>query len=453
MFVLSFRSSLRGVVAIATPALIATGFVAFPAAAAARAPAAADPVPSCSRITCTVTYSTVGTGQSFTVPAGLSSLSVTLYGGRGGDNQSGVLGGDGALVTAALSVTHGEVLGIDAGGAGHSELAGGAGGVNGGGSGTHSGGGGGSTDITSAGTLLLVAGGGGGAGQSVLSDLCSGGTLNVAGGAGGNAGNPGGNGTTVTDGGLTLDGGGGGMPGTTSAAGGGGTAGAPTGSNSCGTGVSTGGGTAGSGRRGGSDNGFANGGGGGGGYLGGGSGGGGALESISDGFVVAGSGGGGGGSSYTSGPGVGNAKVSDTGNDGTVNNGNGEVVFSYPRPVADIAVTLACPAHMHVGGTNQCHLKVTDNGPDTATGVTATISLPSSVSEIYCHPGCHQNGATFTWTGRTLATGATGTFTLAISASSAGPADVHGKASAARRYRDPHPGNNSASAVITIARA
>jgi hypothetical protein len=292
-----FALSVRGVVAVSTPALAVTGFLAL-AATAARAQAVANSVQSCSRTTCTVTYASVGTGQSFTVPAGLSALSVTLYGGQGGSNKSGVLGGDGAQLNAALSVTPGEVLGIDVGSAGQSELAGGMGGVNGGGSGTHSGGGGGATDITSASTPLLVAGGGGGAGQSVLSDLCSGGTLNVSGGAGGNADNPGGNGTTVTDGELTLAGGG--MPGSTSAAGGGGVAGAPTGSNACGTGVTTGGGTEGSGRTGGSDNGFANGGGGGGGYFGGGSGGGGALESISDGFVVAGSGGGGGGgSSYT----------------------------------------------------------------------------------------------------------------------------------------------------------
>ena len=270
-----------------------------------------------------------------------------------------------------------------------------------------------------------------------ISNLCSGGTLNVSGGAGGNADNPCGEGTTVTDGALTLGGGGGGMPGSTSTAGSGGTAGTPAGSNACGTGVATGAGTGGSGRTGGSDNGFANGGGGGGGYFGGRSGGGGALESLSDGFVVAGSGGGGGGSSYTGGPGASNAKLSDTGNDGTVNSGNGEVVFSYPRPVADIAVSLTCPARMHVGGTSRCHLAVTDNGPDTAFGVTAAITLPPSLSEISCQPRCQQNGATCTWTRHTLATGTTVTFTVAMSANSTGPASVHGNASAARRYRDP----------------
>lgn len=52
-----------------------------------------------------------------------------------------------------------------------------------------------------------------------------------------------------------------------------------------------------------------------------------------DGFVVAGSGGGG-GSCYTHGPGVSGARVTGAGNNGTVNSGNGKVVFSYPRPAA-----------------------------------------------------------------------------------------------------------------------
>ena len=82
-------------------------------------------------------------------------------------------------------------------------------------------------------------------------------------------------------------------------------------------------------------------------------------------------GGGGGGSSFTGGTGISNARVSHTGNNGSVNSGNGEAVFSYTRPVADIAVRLACPTHMSVGGTGRCHLTVTDNGPDAATRVTA----------------------------------------------------------------------------------
>ena len=108
MFVLSFRPSLRlafrGVLGVVALALAAAGFLALPATAAAAqtvagpmgGPAAGQvvgPVRSCSHTRCTVRYTTVGTGQSFTVPARVTSLSVTLYGGRGGDNGSGVLAG------------------------------------------------------------------------------------------------------------------------------------------------------------------------------------------------------------------------------------------------------------------------------------------------------------------------------------------------------------------------
>ena len=58
-----------------------------------------------------MSFTTPGTGGSFTVPAGVSSLSVTLYGGAGGGTSysgRGVSGGDGALVTATLTVTPGE---------------------------------------------------------------------------------------------------------------------------------------------------------------------------------------------------------------------------------------------------------------------------------------------------------------------------------------------------------
>ena len=45
--------------------------------------------PSCSAGTCTVSFTAPGTGAAFTVPAGVSSLSVTLYGGAGGGTSFG----------------------------------------------------------------------------------------------------------------------------------------------------------------------------------------------------------------------------------------------------------------------------------------------------------------------------------------------------------------------------
>jgi hypothetical protein len=327
---------------------------------------AAGPAPSCSAGSCTVSFTTPGTGQSFIVPAGVTSLSVTLYGGAGGSTSFGgptVAGGDGALLTATLTVSPGEVLGVDVGGAGTSSagtaVAAVAGGVNGGGDGFDSGGGGGATDLTAAGTRLLVAGGGGGAGtaESGYVGVCAPGPggsdpvpTTAAGGPGGNADNPGTDGESVSEDQVDMEGGHAGKPGTTAGPGAGGKYGfpdTPDGFGTCpGDGIGAGStGGSGSGAAGGSgvedpnylpspNNplGDAGGGGGGGGYFGGGAGGSGASE-FSGFTTTAGSGGGGGGASYTAGAGVSGASVSDTGNSGQVDSGNGEVVFTYADPV------------------------------------------------------------------------------------------------------------------------
>ena len=120
----------------------------------------------------TVSYTTPGT-YNFTVPALVSSITIQAVGGAGG-NCPGIprSGGFGATVTATISVTPGEILGIVVGGAG-SDL---DGGFNGGAAGSTTtditqgcaGGGGGASDVRQAGYALInrvvIAGGGGGIG-------------------------------------------------------------------------------------------------------------------------------------------------------------------------------------------------------------------------------------------------------------------------------------------------
>src|SRR6202034_1727788 len=84
-----------------SPALAATGR-AHPAATAGL---------SCTSATCTLT-TTTSRPHGYTVPPGVSSLAVTLYGGVGGTNDAAVPGGDGAEVTANLAVTAGESLNV-----------------------------------------------------------------------------------------------------------------------------------------------------------------------------------------------------------------------------------------------------------------------------------------------------------------------------------------------------
>jgi hypothetical protein len=163
----------------------------------------------------TTTFNYSGGVQTYTVPPGVTSLIVDVYGGQGRLNTSGQGGGGlGGRVTATISVVGGEVLQINVGGGGGTGTGGGFnGGANAGvadcGSAAGGGGGGMSSILRSPYTFnganaLIIAGGGGGSGGTRIQGCGPGG-----GGGGG--------------GGWFGGGGGGGYDGT---GGGGGTAGA-----------------------------------------------------------------------------------------------------------------------------------------------------------------------------------------------------------------------------------
>ena len=234
--------------------------------------------------------------QTFEVPAGISSVGVVAVGAPGGPAgprfPSPTPGGAGAVASGTLSVTGGQTLYVNVGGAGDAGFTDSAGGFNGGGPGDTapgcgcpgSGGGGGASDVRTApysagldpDPRLVVAGGGGGAGAA-------GGPPTIRGGAGGAAGQQGLAGTPLG----SLGAGGGGLPGTTSFYANGGTGG--TGGDIGGQMGSSGG----LGGGGGATTDGAGGGAGGGGVYGGGQGGEGAGNSNAGTFAAGGGGGGG----------------------------------------------------------------------------------------------------------------------------------------------------------------
>ncbi len=129
----------------------------------------------------TVNFNYTGSSQTWVVPPCVTSINVIAQGAKGG----GANGGNGAIVTATLSVNPGDVLQINVGGMGN--CGSNSSGWNGGGSGqaansaaNGSCGGGGATDIRitpyGLGNRLIVAAGGGGMG---------GGTQDAIGGTGG----------------------------------------------------------------------------------------------------------------------------------------------------------------------------------------------------------------------------------------------------------------------------
>jgi len=161
-------------------------------------------------------FTSTGSTQSFTVPTGVTSISVKAWGaGGGGGGLAGAAGGGGSYATSTISVTPGEVIGVIVGGGGGGGVnqclaatGGGAGGSGGnssfgaGGNGGNpgaqpcsagGGGGGGGSFVLRNSTVLFAAGGGGGGGGAE-----SGGA--GVGGAGGVNGN---NGTCSAVGGAT----------------------------------------------------------------------------------------------------------------------------------------------------------------------------------------------------------------------------------------------------------
>ena len=160
----------------------------------------------------TITYTYTGFPQTFTVPACVSTISLTAKGARGGSNTQGVLGGFGGTAFGVLSVNPGDVLNIYVGGsngynggglAGFSPCTAAMGGV-----------GGGSSDVRLNGNSLanrvIVGGGGGGAGGNRIVS-CGRGTGGGGGGGyyggGGGAGAPGIGGYVLSTGGSQTAGG------------------------------------------------------------------------------------------------------------------------------------------------------------------------------------------------------------------------------------------------------
>ncbi len=307
-----------------------------------------------------ITYNYTGSIQTYTVPAGVTSINVWLWGAggagadRAGSGNAGA-GGSGAFVKGTLAVSPGQVLQIVVGGRGTYSTANGthAGGYGGGGTAYQNAGSGGGysgiflTTATFA-NARAVAGGGAGGGYGRARNFGgAGGATTGSNGAGLDATHTGGSGGTVAAGGTFGSG-----TGTTS-----GTAGTQL--------LGGTGGNAGAGTYGGA--------GGGGGYYGGG---GGYSSNVGGGGGTWGSGGGG-GSSYTGG------LTGVTNTAGTTNNAGG---VNNPPGIADIYYNGTAAVGGAGNGSNGGHgLVVINATPDcsgspviTSVSISATTGAPNA---------------------------------------------------------------------------
>ena len=333
-------------------------------ALAPAGPAAAALPSNCSRSDSVVTCTYTGAGNdTFRVPAGVASLSVTAVGAAGGGTPGAGAAGPGASVQATPVPVGGyqsQALAVVVGGVGGrgGALPGGAGGTPGGGgaggdyanSNTVGGGGGGYSGLLDPlGAPLVIAAGGGGAGVGAI--LIPGGILMGDGGAG-DTGSGGGRGGPPGDCGFDFIVGCGGGGGTGSAGGGGGAG--SYGFQDAQGGASLLGGAGGTG------NVFAPGGGGGGGYFGGGGGGGGTSAV---------GGGGGGGSNFG---------ISGLRNETTAASA-ASVTISYVAAAAQVSTSsLSFPAQARSTLTAARPVTVTSTGlgPLVVTGLTFAGSDP-----------------------------------------------------------------------------
>jgi|GEM_PF-3173397 len=294
----------------------------------------------------TISYS--GSATTWTVPAGVTSVTIDAYGAQGGVSSSGHTGGLGANIRGTFTVTPGEVLSVVVGGQGT---------FYGSQSGTAGGGGGGtfvwrSSSVTEP---MIVAGGGGGAygtspGANGLSASTS--TSGVAatnGAAGGTGGYGAGTSNSYGGGGGTgwkSDGTSNGAPGNDGGK-------SRTNSFAGGIGYSSYGGNGGFGGGGGS----THGGGGGGGY----SGGGGGNNSASP---------GGGGGSYNAG--------TNTSATAASRSGHGQVIFSWNSPNASSCTSASRTAVTVTVSPSASVASVSGTSP-LSIGGTATYTANSAV--------------------------------------------------------------------------
>ena len=323
-----------------------------------------------------------GAEQNYTVPCGVTNLTIDAFGGKGadgtsgGNNSTGGVGGLGGHAQGILSVSTGQSFSVFVGG----QAIGVNGGYNGGGNGGNAGsafgagGGGGSTDIRFGGNTvndrILVAGGGGGGGTVGCE------SLNASGGNGGNGG--GGNGGNGNDASQTINnnvvsaGGGGGAIGVSGGSAGIGCNGflGTTGQNSLGS----------IGGNGGISQtcccftfySVPNGGGGGGGYDGGGGGGGGSAGDVGCLTNDKGAGGGGaGGTNFVSSAFTNPVMINGS------NNGNGYVVFSYENPTPSTPETTGFTANICSGTTVSYEITPIPNASSYTWTVTGDLNIVS----------------------------------------------------------------------------
>jgi uncharacterized repeat protein (TIGR01451 family) len=136
---------------------------------------------------------------------------------------------------------------------------------------------------------------------------------------------------------------------------------------------------------------------------------------------------------------------------------NSATARTQVAPLADVAVTKTGPANSAPGSNVTYTIAVMNNGPNDATNVTLSDSLPADVtfvsSEQTSGPApttldLGSDPGTATWA--TLASGATATFTLTVNVDDGFSGDLLNTAVVSADTTDPNPGNNTSTAALAV---
>ena len=149
--------------------------------------------------------------------------------------------------------------------------------------------------------------------------------------------------------------------------------------------------------------------------------------------------------------------VDDAGADtGGINGGWRLAITTQVGPVccslADLSVAVTgSPATINEGDTLTYMLTVTNHGPDTATGVTTSDTLPAGASFVSANASqgsCTNNGGVITCTLGTMTNAATATISITATANT--PGTLTNKATVSATTSDPNSANNTATAFNSV---
>jgi uncharacterized repeat protein (TIGR01451 family) len=123
-------------------------------------------------------------------------------------------------------------------------------------------------------------------------------------------------------------------------------------------------------------------------------------------------------------------------------------ITSVVAAQADLGVLIAGPASVTSGATTNYTLTVSNAGPNTATGILVTDTIPTSVTFVSASNGGSANAGKVVWSGFALAANTATNFTLTVNAVTIGNAT--NTANVTSTATDPNLANNSATNVMAI---